>query len=136
MAGRFLSCLGSRSRCFTEHDPAQPAGWIKSLSYDERGNLCISAHVDHPLARRCCAFSISARVIDYEMCDIDGPDFFARIDQADLTEVSLTSEPANPQAVVTSRHPASAKVQFLDTMKQKVAVLCRLTSLIEKEMRA
>ena len=40
------------------HDPAQPAGRVDSLDYDDRGRLLVRATVTHPEARRCAAFSM------------------------------------------------------------------------------
>jgi hypothetical protein len=46
------------------HDANQVAGTITSLGYDDRGNLKISAEVDHPLGKRCGAFSVAGIVLD------------------------------------------------------------------------
>jgi hypothetical protein len=116
-----------------KHDPAHPAGRIESLSYDEGGCLLIRATVTHELARRCGAFSIGARVIEYEMRDVDGPNFYAVINCAELTEVSLTSTPANPKAVVRHRYRATL---FFDQMRERVRLLVSLTELIKQEVRA
>ena len=99
-----------------KHDPSQVAGTIESLGYDDRGNLRIVAEVTHEQARRCPAFSVAARIIDYEIIDNGGDDFYALIKRAELTEISMTDCPANPQALVQSRYrtpPASAYIKCL-----------------------
>lgn len=113
-----------------KHDVDQPAGRVQSLEYDDEGNLRIRAVVDHPLARRMGAFSIGAKVLDYEMRDADGENFYALISSAELVEISCTDSPANPRALVKHRYPASAEVQFLEDVKQKVVLLAKLATLI------
>jgi hypothetical protein len=83
----------------------EPAGTVDALDYDQRGNLKIRATVTHPVARRCGAFSVGAKVIDYEIREADGPNFHAVITRAEVTEVSLTDVPSNPNALVLNRHP-------------------------------
>jgi len=52
------------------------------------------------------------------------------VQSAELTEVSMTDRPANPRALVERRYPASAVVQFLEDVKQKVVLLAKLATLI------
>ena len=118
---------------YYKHDPAQVAGTIQDLEYDAEGNLLIRAEVDHPLARRAGAFSIAACVLDYEMRDTDGPDFFAIINSAELTEISLTDTPSNPNALVMDRHRASPAVQCLRLMTERVTKLQKLTEFIKEQ---
>lgn len=97
------------------HDPEQVAGRIDEIDYDARGNLRIRALVTHPLAKRCGAFSIGARILDYELRDETGPDFHALVTNAELCEVSMTPAPANPYARVTRRTPPRRRRNFTIT---------------------
>lgn len=60
-----------------KHDESQIAGTIQSLGYDDRGNLRICAEVTHDLAKRCNAFSIGARILEYSLVDTDTENFHA-----------------------------------------------------------
>ena len=57
----------------------QCAGRIEQLAHNDRGELVVTAFVDHPMAVRCNAFSVSGDVIDYSLHDINTPDFFAKV---------------------------------------------------------
>ena len=118
-----------------KHLPDQVAGKIEDLEYDECGNLCVWAVVTHELAKRCGAFSIRAVVLDYTMHDSDTENFYAKINQADLTEISLTDNPSNPHALVMDRYRVNPQVQFFDLMKEKVKRLQQLAALIKQEIR-
>ena len=100
-----------------------------------KGILLIRAEVHHPLARRCGAFSVAAKVNEYEMCDVEGPGFFAVIKSATLTEISLTDTPSNPEAKVMERYRTSPQVELLDLMTRRVTKLIQLTDLIKQEIR-
>ena len=119
-----------------KHDPDQVAGKIEDIDYDSEGNLLVRAEVDHPLARRAGAFSIAARVNDYEMRDTDGENFYAIINNAELTEISLTDTPSNPEALVMDRHRVSPQVQYLELMTARVAKLIKLTEFIKEQTNA
>jgi hypothetical protein len=56
----------------------QVAGEVVSLEYDTEGQLRVRAVVDHPLAKRCAGLSVSARVIEYEICDADSESYSSR----------------------------------------------------------
>jgi hypothetical protein len=118
---------------YYKHDPDQVAGKIWDLAYDNEGNLLCRTEVHHPLARRCGAFSVAARVDDYEIRNAEGPDFYAVIRSATLTEISLTDSPSNPNALVMERYRVSPTVQVLDLMTERVARLQQLTRLIREQ---
>ena len=96
------------------HDPKQVAGRIDEMSHDSDGNLRIRATVTHEQAKRCPAFSVAAKVTAYELRDEDSPNFYAVITAAEITEVSLTPTPANPNALVLNRYPQFASVALHD----------------------
>ena len=64
-----------RTKLLYRHDPNEVAGEIEELSYDAHGRLLIKCRVDHEQARRCAAFSVSGRVNEYCLCDVDTPNF-------------------------------------------------------------
>jgi Caudovirus prohead serine protease len=119
---------------YLKHDSASPAGLVEKLSYDAKGLLLIEAQVTHELARRCGAFSISARVLDYEIKDADSASYHALVTSAEICEVSLTDVPANPNALVKNRVPQFAGGDFYSLMIQKMNCLTRMTNLLT-EMR-
>lgn len=116
-----------------KHDPAQVAGTIDELQYDDRGNLTIRATVDHPEARRAGAFSIGAKVLDYVILNGDTPNFSAVIKLAELSEISLTDCPANTRAVVRHRYRTSAASAFYAILGEKMRRLTELTELMRQE---
>ena len=62
-----------------KHQYGQPAGEIASLTYDDKGNLRVVAHVVHELAKRCNAFSVGARINAYEIRDADSKNAHALV---------------------------------------------------------
>jgi HK97 family phage prohead protease len=108
-----------------KHDPEQVAGKIESLGYDDRGNLRIRATVDHPLARRCGAFSIRGKVLAYELRDTECRNFHALVTSAELIEISLTDTPANVNARVQHRYRAAPVAPLLNTMAETNALLIK-----------
>jgi HK97 family phage prohead protease len=117
------------------HDPTQVAGRIDEIDYDERGNLRVRATVTHALAKRCGAFSIGARILDYEMRDELGPDFHALVTSAELTEVSVTPSPANPFALVQRRSRASARAEFYNDAIKLVSCMQEFVGLLQQEIK-
>ena len=71
-----------------------PAGLIRFLGYKDGGQLWVECETNHSEAKVCGAFSVSAQVLEYEMMDVDSPDFYAVITKARLREISITSTPA------------------------------------------
>jgi Caudovirus prohead serine protease len=118
-----------------KHDAKQVAGKIEDLEYDDCGNLCVWAVVTHEPAKRCGAFSIRAVVNEYEIKDADSQNFYAIINSAELTEISLTDNPSNPHALVMDRYRVSPQVQFLGLLGEKVKRLQQLAALIKQEIR-
>src|SRR5688572_18157952 len=49
-----------------KHDPAQVAGTLTDLEFDDFGSLMCWCTVHHPMAKRCGAFSVGAVVHSYE----------------------------------------------------------------------
>lgn len=118
------------------HDPKQVAGTLDDCEYDDFGNLCVWCTVTHPEAKRCGGFSIGATVLEYQIVDGDTPDFHALISQAELNEVSLTPEPANPNCLVMDRYRVSPAVQTLELLTAKMKLLQKMTVLMKQETRA
>ena len=56
----------------------EACGRVRLLTYKD-GALWCEVETPHPEAKRCGAFSISARVDDYTLMDADCPDFYAVI---------------------------------------------------------
>ncbi|AJA61041.1 MULTISPECIES: hypothetical protein [Bradyrhizobium] len=117
-----------------KHDESQPAGKIESLTYDARGNLKISAHVTHELAKRCGAFSIRAYIGGYELRDTDSAHFHALVTNAEIIEISLTDAPANPHALVQRRYPAPPLTAWLKTIGETNALLIRRVAIVREMM--
>lgn len=115
-----------------KHDVDRVVGRIEDLDYDDRGNLRISARVDDPVARRCPAFSVAAKVIEYEIIDGGRDDFYALIRKAEITEVSLTEAPANPAALVTTRITARPEQSIGDLLIRKIGVLQKIVGLMRE----
>lgn len=115
-----------------KHNRNEVAGTVDELTYDDKGNLTIRATVTHPEARRCGAFSVAAKVVDYTMHDTDGPNFYAVIRRAELTEISLTDKPANPSALVRYRYRPWPHVQFYSQIGEKVGRLVQLVTIIKE----
>ena len=119
----------SRTKLLLRHDPAIIAGVVEELKYDCYGNLQIVARVEHVEARRQPAFSIGAWIKSYEIVDADKPSFFARVTEASLEEVSLTSDPSNRTALVRSQFPANAQAKHYDNLLQYIGALKQLIEL-------
>ncbi len=116
-----------------EHDHSLIAGHIERLEYNAEGELLIAAYVTLDQARRCGGFSVGAKVVRFELCDVESPDFYALILKAVLTDVSLTSRPVNRHATVLHRSrpsPASAfraeKAHWHDLMIKRVELVRQL----------
>jgi Caudovirus prohead serine protease len=103
-APRAFPLAGEPVPLLWKHNPHEIAGTVDSLSYDAHGNLKVVATVDHPLVRRAGAFSVGARVLDYEIRDAGTPDFHALVTRAEITEISCTDIPANLAAPVQCRY--------------------------------
>ena len=134
--GFAFGILRGRVPLLFRHDETQVAGEIEELSYDQWGNLQIRARVDHEQARRCCAFSVAGRVLEYELRDVDTPNFHAVITDATLSEISLTDRPSNAAALVTSRYPASPHAAFYDQMQRYVGAMKQLVALLPAAVMA
>ena len=119
-----------RTKLLFRHDPNVVAGAVEQLSYDEYGRLKIRCRVDHEQARRCRAFSVSARINEYRLCDVDTPNFFAEVIDANFDEVSLTDLPANSRALVTSCFPADARSKFLGDLLEWTGALQKFVTLV------
>jgi hypothetical protein len=126
--------LRGRVPLLFKHDPNQVAGQIESWGYDPRGNLRVCARVDHPLARRCGGFSVGGRVISYKMHNVDCENFFAEVDDAELSEISLTDRPSNRNALVTRRYPASSLPKFFDLQIARLECLKQMLALLPQVM--
>lgn len=85
------------------HDSNRIAGRLRQMTYDAAGRLHVVAEVTHAEACRMGGFSITAVVIESELRNEDSFAFHAVIRKAVITEISLTPQPANAAATVTSR---------------------------------
>jgi hypothetical protein len=118
------------------HDSTTIAGTIDELAYTDDGALWIRCVVTNDAAKRCNAFSVAATIHDYELVDVDSPNFYAVVRNGWLDEISLTSMPANPNALVHSRRKVSPLRTFHDIMIRRVECLTQLVQLIERGTRA
>jgi hypothetical protein len=110
------------------------AGRIEMLAHNDRGELTISAYVDHPTAVRCNAFSVSGDVLDYTLHDTGKPSFFARVERVRLREVSLVPAPINNQARVLKRELPSAMSRFAASSLKQFDLLIAGCGLIQKNI--
>jgi hypothetical protein len=116
------------------HQADQVAGTITSLRYDDHGCVKISADVCHQLGKRAAAFSLAARVLEYEIVNPDSRDYFALVSKAEIIECSLTCRPANPFALVQSRRKAAPFAAFLEHTHQNDALLRRALENIARQV--
>lgn len=114
------------------HDESQPAGIITNLGYDKSGHLRICAHTD-VMARRCNAFSVGARILEYSIVDADNANFHALISSAEICEISLTDRPANPQALVRSRDRA-VMGEYIKTLHDHSDLAIRGVRVIQRQL--
>lgn len=106
-------------------------GTVDALEWTPAG-LRVTCTTDHPAAKLCGAFSVSATIQDYAIIDADDPEnFHAEIKSAWLDEVSLTPVPANPAALVLQRQPRPPAVEFYDLMKSRISVLRGMIGVID-----
>jgi hypothetical protein len=111
----------SKLPLLTRHDSSRPAGKILSLHYDRRGSLQIRALAEDPEARRMAAFSIAATVIEAELRSEDSPSgFHFVIHRATIDEISLTPQPSNASALVTSRRDVTSFDNTSDAVQAAV----------------
>ena len=89
----------------------------------------IRATVTHDLAKRCGAFSIGGRVLEYELHNETTREFYALATRVELIEISITNSPANPFALVQRRYPASAQVEFSIALAQNLG---RVATLVQE----
>jgi hypothetical protein len=85
---------------------------------------------NHPVARRCSAFSVGAKVREYVIHDNGYRNFEALITRAELTDLSLVQRPVNPHARVLSRRKLSEPAIFWHLMQQRVAVLQKMITIM------
>ena len=88
------------------------------------------------MAARCQALSYAASVEDYTLHDDGRATFYARITKATLTEISLTENPSNPNALVTRRGPPPPGVALYNLMQAKVACLQKMVPILCAPIRA
>jgi hypothetical protein len=70
------------------------------------------------------------------MHNADTPDFFAEVEDAELTEVSLTDAPANAHALVTRRFPASPLPRYFDLEIARVKCCQEMLALLPQVVAA
>jgi hypothetical protein len=109
-------------RLLYKHKDDEVAGTIQRLAYDDHGQLKIKANITHPFAKLCGGFSVSAKILAYEMRETDDPKrFHAFVTNAELDEISLTNEPADPTALITRRGCPSSVVKNFDIIQKQLA---------------
>jgi hypothetical protein len=115
------------------HNVNEPAGELLELRYDDRGRLIAQAKVSHPFGKRCPAFSLAVSVSEWRLVvEPDDPRrFHGEIRAGRIDEISLTSQPALPTAIVRSRLRAPPEPDFFTLMARKTALLLELTKLIQ-----
>jgi hypothetical protein len=96
--------------------------------------LRISAEVTHELARRANAFSVGARVLEYEIRDADSANFHGLITQAEITEISLTDVPANPQAIVRNRSRVAPFAAYVGKLHAHADLTIRAVGLMQRQL--
>ena len=114
-----------------KHNTNQVAGRIRHLSYTDDGQLRIRCEVTHAFAKTCGAFSVSAKILAYELRQVDDPkNFHALVTNAELDEISLTDVPADPVCAGLQRSTPSAlgesyakTMASVDRLKAMVAAL-------------
>ena len=114
------------------YDHEVVAGHVDSLSYDGLGQLVASVTASHPIARRCSAFSVGARVLEYQVIDRGNGDFEALITNAKLTDISLVKLPVNPRAVVLHRRKPAPHDEFYSLMRRRVDIASRMLAYIKE----
>jgi hypothetical protein len=105
------------------------------LAYDDEGQLCIRATVSHSYAKTCAAFSVSLKILKYELRDVDDPkNFHALVYQGELQEVSLTDAPADPCALVLQRSRPVPAVKTFDTLLARLANVQKLVGALPPQL--
>jgi hypothetical protein len=108
------------------HDNSVIAGRILNLSYDHHDRLVINAELTHPLAKRMAAFSVGVTVGRYTCNKEVG----ATVHAGTLAEISVTDRPANPECLITHRHPPSANAEFYNLAQQWLAAFQKMAQVI------
>ncbi len=62
---------------------------------------------DNQEAKRCGAFSIRAKILAYKLRETETKNFHAVVSDAEIVEISLTNQPANPASLVRHRSRAA-----------------------------
>jgi hypothetical protein len=106
---------------------ARSSGWNGTSS----ASFIVRARVFDTFAKCAGAFSISARILRYELVDTETPNFFALVTQAEVPdEISLTDRPCDPCALVLRRSAPAAlpetHAKVLDQVAQLKAMLAAL----------
>jgi hypothetical protein len=103
-----------------------PVGTVDALEWRADG-LHVVCTTDHPHAKCCGAFSVTATINSYVLRNVDDPaTYHAEITSAWLEAISLTPTPANPQALVWERRPVDPSLQWHDLMIKRVTRLRQL----------
>ena len=74
---------------------------------------------------------MAATILDWQLCDADGPNYSALIKRAEISEISLTPSPACAHTLVTSRFPAFDPT-FYDLAKQGVGKMIQIVEAIQQ----
>jgi hypothetical protein len=109
------------------HGPT--VGEITSLMWTDDG-LAIVCNTDHPLAKLCGAFSITATIHKFELKNTGSPDYYAEA-SGWLESVSLVSQPANPKALVMHRYPQAPHVELYRSLAERIGKVRRMVQQLE-----
>jgi hypothetical protein len=110
---------------------AVEVGEIHELAYTDNGSLRIRCTVRDDAAALCNAFSVTATVYDYELVNVDSSHFHAVVKSGWLDEVSLTTTPANPQALVDFRCRGLSTPPFHTLMQRRIACCLGLLDIVK-----
>ncbi|MFH0300992.1 hypothetical protein AAFX91_27960 [Bradyrhizobium sp. 31Argb] len=103
----------------------RPAGEVQEVRSTDEG-LYVRALVTDSEAKQCPYFSVAATVHHYMLRNVDDPErFHGLVTCATLDEVSITSTPANPRAVVAHRYPALPVAAYLAAQAESTALLIK-----------
>jgi hypothetical protein len=127
-------------RCFPPllHRHSEPAGEITSLQYDPTGTrLSIACNVTHDAAKTYGGFSVAVTIEKYELHNVDSKNYYALVTSAVCNEISLTPDPVNPYAVVTSRTtvPPSPHREFYDGAVAGVTKIMQIVDLMKQQIK-
>jgi hypothetical protein len=111
------------------HQKDRPAGRIQEIRSTDAG-LFVRATITDPEAGRHSYFSVAATVHGYSMRLVDDPQrAHALVTCASVDEVSIVSDPANPDAIIK---PTPVVGLFYDTAIKGISVMQQMVQLLQQ----